>query len=244
MRSTRYKKRWGVFLVVLGCSPSHASTPVSVDDARKATGDLTQTVASTIELTLPVGTVVAFAGPLSRVPPGWLLCDGAALDSTEQKTLYQVIGTTYGDGVDMNGAAIAGKHFNVPDYRGVFLRGLDANTAGVATDRDPDRADRVARANSGARGNEVGSFQPDATRLPTRPPFMAVDSGTHTHTYQGFFRGAQSESSTFFHTIGQDMTGTTSASGAHGHRITGGEKETRPKNVSVYYIIYVGTDAR
>lgn len=65
---------------------------------------------------VPAGTVVAFAG--SAVPPGWLLCDGAALSRTTYATLFGAIGSGHGSG---NGTST----FNLPDYRGYFLRGVD-----------------------------------------------------------------------------------------------------------------------
>jgi microcystin-dependent protein len=46
----------------------------------------------------------------SRVPDGWLACNGQSLPIAEYDTLYAVIGTTYGgDGVQT---------FNAPDLRG------------------------------------------------------------------------------------------------------------------------------
>jgi microcystin-dependent protein len=58
-------------------------------------------------------------------PAGWLLCDGASVSRTTYANLFAAIGTTYGG---------TGTVFNLPDLRGVFLRGLD-NGRGV----DPGR---------------------------------------------------------------------------------------------------------
>ncbi len=62
----------------------------------------------------PVGTVTAFAG--ATVPAGTLLCDGSAVSRTVYASLFAQIGTTYGSG---DGSTT----FNLPDYRGMFLRG-------------------------------------------------------------------------------------------------------------------------
>ncbi len=52
----------------------------------------------------------------------WLLCDGQAVSRTDYAALFALIGTNFGvgDGVTT---------FNVPDYRGKFLRGLGGNSA-------------------------------------------------------------------------------------------------------------------
>ena len=52
----------------------------------------------------------------------WLLCDGQAVSRTEYADLFAVIGTGFGVGDGIN-------TFNVPDYRGKFLRGLGGDSA-------------------------------------------------------------------------------------------------------------------
>lgn len=53
---------------------------------------------------------------------GWLLCNGQAVSRTTYASLFSIIGTKFGSG---NGSTT----FNVPDYRGKFLRGLGGNSA-------------------------------------------------------------------------------------------------------------------
>lgn len=52
----------------------------------------------------------------------WLLCDGQAVSRARYADLFAVIGTNFGEG---NGVTT----FNVPDYRGKFLRGLGGDSA-------------------------------------------------------------------------------------------------------------------
>lgn len=52
----------------------------------------------------------------------WLLCDGQAVNRGEYAELFALIGTRFGGG---DGTTT----FNVPDYRGKFLRGLGGNSA-------------------------------------------------------------------------------------------------------------------
>lgn len=52
----------------------------------------------------------------------WILCDGQAVSRAVYADLFNLIGTSFGEG---NGVTT----FNVPDYRGKFLRGLGGNSA-------------------------------------------------------------------------------------------------------------------
>jgi len=53
---------------------------------------------------------------------GFLLCDGAEISRTDYAALFAKIGTTFGAGDDET-------TFNLPDYRGYFLRGRGGNSA-------------------------------------------------------------------------------------------------------------------
>ncbi len=110
----------------------------------------------------PTGTVFPFAG--TTAPNGWLLCNGAAVSRTVYSQLYSVLGTVSGSG---DGSTT----FNIPDYRGVFLRGVDGGTT-----RDPDSAARVAMNPGGNTGNNVGSIQGNATST------SLAGSGTNPYT--------------------------------------------------------------
>lgn len=63
---------------------------------------------------IPAGSVAPFSG--SVVPDGWLLCDGSAVSRTTYATLFAALSTAHGQG---DGSTT----FNLPDYRGQFLRG-------------------------------------------------------------------------------------------------------------------------
>ena len=94
-----------------------------------------------------VGKIDAFAIPATTPPPGYLFCNGAAVSRSVYAELFQKIGTTHGSG---DGSTT----FNLPDYRGRFLRGQDTGIA-----RDPDRASRTAMNSGGNAGDNVGSVQ-------------------------------------------------------------------------------------
>ena len=76
----------------------------------------------------------------------WLLCDGQAVSRTDYADLFELVGTNFGagDGVTT---------FNIPDYRGKFLRGLGGNSAeDVYTTQEeglPDHTHMIANTNNG-----------------------------------------------------------------------------------------------
>lgn len=63
----------------------------------------------------PPGLVAPYVG--ATAPSGWLLCNGSSYDSTNPVyiPLFNVIGNNYGGSSPL---------FNVPNYQGVFLRGI------------------------------------------------------------------------------------------------------------------------
>ncbi|MBP5583644.1 MAG: tail fiber protein, partial [Bacteroidales bacterium] len=101
----------------------------------------------------PAGMVSPFAGPVESIPTGWLLCDGSEISRAEYANLYDAIGVCWGIG---DGATT----FNLPDLRGIFLRGVSGDSG-----NDVDAENRIVlNDNGGNTGNSVGSYQGDAIR--------------------------------------------------------------------------------
>jgi microcystin-dependent protein len=179
----------------------------------------------------PSGSVIPYAS--ATIPPGWLLCNGQALSSASYPILYNALGTTYGNGqTGINGGA--GKNFNVPDLRGEFIRGQD-NGRGI----DP--------------GRTLGTAQVFSTKLPNIA-FTGPTSadGEHNHIISTTFLDAASGSNPITHLhgnstvfasgpgISQPQSQMSISEGDHTHTFTiddGGEAETRPRNISMNYII-------
>jgi microcystin-dependent protein len=178
---------------------------------------------------VPVGMVTAYTG--ERIPEGWLLCDGRALRRGDWPELFRAIGTSHGAGVSMLGVREA--DFNLPDYRGRFLRGVDAGEDGTRTGADPAAETRsAARAGTGNAGNRVGSYQPDATALPRDPlqPFRTVVE-LPVAAGRALRRPAPAART------GDDTVMVLGSAATHRYLVTGGDAETRPRNVSVRWII-------
>ena len=171
----------------------------------------------------PAGMVSPFAGPVENIPAGWLLCDGSEISRTEYANLYDVIGVCWGVG---DGSTT----FNLPDLRGLFLRGVSGDSG-----NDEDAEDRIVlNDNGGNTGNNVGSYQGDAIRNIT---------GAVHHNIQGHKQwGAQTEGAlTWIDEHGdaswEDNTPGYSGISFDASRVVPVGSDNRPKNAYVNYII-------
>lgn len=177
---------------------------------------------------VPPGSIIAFAGP--QPPAGWLVCDGQPVSRANYANLFEAIGEAHGAG---DGAST----FNLPDYRGRFLRGVDQGVG-----RDANAASRSASAAGGAIGDNVGSVQNGATALP-EAGFVALEAGAHAHSYadnSGWSCDVtpdDPDTSCGESGLRSDLARTTDGAGAHSHNVSGGDAETRPINAAVYWII-------
>lgn len=202
-----------------------------------------------------VGEIKAMAYPnIPSLPSGVEIvpCDGRAISRTTYAILFSLIGTQFGIG---DGSTT----FNIPDYRGLFLRGWDGGS-----NRDPNRA--------------YGSIQENGAPIHNHPISLtsSVENTNHTHTAGtlshnhaltlGMRFGADSlwaqdpkwdggdinyGSATAVTSGAQGWTGTTSGVSAnHTHTISGNTgnpsnsiyksiTEVRPVNSTCYYLIRI-----
>lgn len=177
----------------------------------------------------PVGSVTAFLGDISSYNSsttqssspnstglhpvegyGWMVCDGRTLQKDEYPELYGMLGNIYGG--DEN-------TFNIPDLRGMFLRGVGSDPASIEDRTNP----------KGGSGDTqgVGSIQDFALQTHihtyTAPSKLTPSEGTEGTTVSGF----DQESKTSIPQKTPDSTPDIKVS----------QFETRPSNVFVYYII-------
>jgi microcystin-dependent protein len=171
---------------------------------------------------VPVGVVNAFAGKKSNIPVGWALCDGSIVSrhDVRYRDLFNVIGNNWGGSGDPS--------FNLPDLRGMFLRGVSYDTG-----RDPDANSRTSPnpanpGNPGNIGNEVGSIQ-------------GHEIGKHNHTASGNITGNITGSNRTYDVSGGDEKFNSDPNFAERNvEVTVNNSvgsETRPVNAYVNYII-------
>jgi hypothetical protein len=196
-----------------------ASSAVSTTKIADGAVTMAKLAAALQAYLVPSGAVSAWAGS-SSAPTGWLLCDGSAVNRTTYAALFAAIGTAHGTG---DGATT----FNLPDYRGRFLRMVDGSAS-----VDPDKASRTAMATGGNTGNNVGSVQTDAFQghhHANRDPLQLTTIGQRN----GGGNLAISGGATYINFT--DVIGDPESDGTNGTPRT--TSETRPSNAYCYYIV-------
>ncbi|SPO68097.1 tail fiber protein [Pseudomonas sp. JV241A] len=187
----------------------------------------------------PPGTIVYFPG--FNPPPGFLKANGAVVSRTTYAALFAAVGTFGGVG---DGATT----FNVPDFRGEFIRCLDEGRGvdpgrALGSVQGSQNAWHTHGATTGAAGGHAHPFSG-----------LATASGGHTHAqtvYGGWADGApavlagRSSGSTGVNTLitgaldgvhTHAVTGTVGVAGEHVHPVTvsaEGGTESRPRNVAL-----------
>lgn len=147
----------------------------------------------------PVGSIIAW--PDSSVPNHYLECDGREISRSDYSDLFGIIGTKYGVG---DGSTT----FEIPDFRGRFLRGWDH---GAGT--DPDASSRTDRGDT-TTGDEIGTKQADQNK-------------SHYHTVTVYSSGASAS---------VPSGGSATPQGTDDTSTEGGN-EARPVNTNVMWCI-------
>lgn len=179
---------------------------IVVDNIESTLSKITDKIAQ-VETT-PPGAVMPFAG---ANPPSkyWLMCDGRAVSRTSYSELFAAIGTTYGSG---NGSTT----FNLPDLRGVVIRGVD-NGRGLDS------------------GRTLGSYQGDAIRNITAGG-LGVNSTTCDRA--GGLEGAFYKGPAIPSGKGNDTWGAYNIC-FDASRVVPTANENRMKNVALVYFIHI-----
>lgn len=149
---------------------------------------------------VPVGSTIVWH--TATPPTNFLECDGASLATATYPALFAVLGYTYGG---------SGATFNLPDFRGEFLRGWSH-----ASGNDPDAATRTDRGD-GTTADNVGTKQDDQ-----------LESHTHSLLNAGGLGNLDVSA--------PDTQGFGSGNPAGSTEPTGGN-ETRGRNVNVMWCI-------
>ncbi|MGH2508543.1 MAG: phage tail protein [Ktedonobacteraceae bacterium] len=167
---------------------------------------------------LPIGTIMPLAADITEPAiaaalnaEGWLPCLGLSVKKSDYRGLFDVILYQFGG---------ENENFNLPDLRGLFPRGAQAS-------------------NAASPGAIVGAVQASTTRLPNNP-FGLQEAGGHAHTLVNLPTASRYTYYTAGHSTAswRDDAPAINGAGAHYHVINvGGDKETRPLNVYVDFVI-------
>lgn len=130
---------------------------------------------------IPSGAIMAFA--METVPNGWLKCDGTAVLRSAFPALFAAINTIYGQG---NGTTT----FNLPDYRGAFLRGKDdgrgldpnRNFGSYQEDEFKSHTHRIIDTSTGSNGDMINSFDTSESLNQSGAAYVETTSTGGTET--------------------------------------------------------------
>ena len=139
---------------------------------------------------IPAGAIFPFAGG-GAVPSSFLLCDGRAVSRTTYSRLFNVIGILYGSG---DGKTT----FNIPDFRGAFLRGyLSGTSAAIGKEQNeglPNITGRIPYDNTAANMVSGGSYPASGAFVPVSDSRHSLDlDGTGASSYWMTFNAHASE---------------------------------------------------
>ena len=184
--------------------------PIDISGTAAKVADGAVTQASTSNMLVPAGAVMAFA--MNSAPTGWLACNGQAVDRSGPSgypTLFAAIGTTYGVGNNST-------TFNLPNLQGIFVRGSGSQTVGgVSYSRTHATTQNDALQNI---SGTVGQF----------------DAAFGTTVATGAFTTTQVTRTTGGGGSGKYLTADFDAS-----RVARADVETRPVNIAMLYCIKI-----
>jgi microcystin-dependent protein len=231
-----------VFLIVTGfLAASYISKSKVADNPENNPASVEKL--GLIHSVVPPGAILAYGG--QALPTGFLWCNGDSVPRSKYPELFAAIGTSWGYPIGDT------SKFCLPDLRGLFLRGVDPSES-----RDPDASKRTASREGGNTGNAVGTFEEDMFKEHNHKDSTFADQA-HQHWLP--IGSAKNEGSIWSSDPEKWGTRVVNDGGnsvgafyaAHGPRRESmsdkpnktatvtpeGGKETRPKNVSVNYII-------
>lgn len=165
---------------------------------------------------LPVGSIIIWAGDQQDLPENWRVCNGKSLKKTDYATLYSVLGEIW-----IKDEGYSRDFFNIPDLRGVFLRGV--NDQRTDNFRDPEVGSRIRLKGDSTLSKDLpGSFQTGSVQ-------------SHSHALKA---GGGSS--------GPRQALSVDAAVNNNHDLSkppltalAGSAETRPVNAYVYFVIKV-----
>jgi microcystin-dependent protein len=178
-----------------------------------------------IDYDVPTGVIMPYSG--NSIPNGFLICDGSGLNTLQFFTLHQTIGYTYGG---------SGSTFYLPYLYGRYIRGHGEagrslgsfqghSTADGEYDYIDDSFRNISLSSTGTAHQHRTTFHADEVSSSKPSP---------TATYVYVHDNEQAAPLVYKYT---DSINADGHDGRHGHTVSGGDSETRPKTFEMFYII-------
>jgi microcystin-dependent protein len=196
--------------------------------------DVSGTINTSSEFTInympiapPIGSITAYT--LAVSPPGWLICDGAAVSRLTYASLFAVIGTTFGTGDTTT-------TFNLPNYQGAFLRGTGTNGtySGPSLNASQTHATQTHAHTASSVVSDPGHVHSQTT---VNDDYNGSGGDNYPEGSNPSFGPYDSAGSRTWTNISSQSTGVTVATTVGNNTTFTDANETRPYNFGVYWII-------
>lgn len=179
--------------------------------------------------------------PVTSIPKGWLVCDGAAYSRATYLRLYNKIGTKYGSG---DGTTT----FNVPNLSGVTIRGYQQGyTQDLGVTKDGTVGGHTHKlsgvtSETGSHSHTRGSMNITGLIVTNQGRAEGAFYNSGTDYIWGGGRSDSKQNGGRGFEASRTWTGSTSVTGAHIHTLTGttetnSQDENTVKNITLIPII-------
>lgn len=177
----------GFKLKNLGNATSKTDAP-NLQQLTTAISELESTIISKINKSEKLGDIKASVQSSNH--DNWFLCNGQAISRSTYSELFALIGVKFGSG---NGTTT----FNLPDYRGKFLRGLGGNSAEDIYTTQNESLPNITGSFAGGVGDNAtatGAFK----RSGTDSKSTRVDAVGDSNALSGLFNFSASASNSIY----------------------------------------------
>lgn len=162
----------------------------------------------------------------------WLLCNGQEVSRTDYSELFNLIGTNFGSGDGVN-------TFNVPDYRGKFLRGLGGDSASdiytTQAEGIPNHTHATGRQGTNNSGRFIWNSDNEDYVLGTKAGSIYWNGSENSHNTQTYTAGSSvNESLGYAYTTSTSLAKTDNLAS---DGVFGASNHVTPINQAVNYFI-------
>ena len=235
------------------------SSEVEAGDNILATqyNNLRTDVAEVLNRSVPIGTVVMWAGNSTNLPSDWLVCDGSAINRQTYSELYTIQRNVFGAG---DGSTT----FNIPDMRDRFVVGAGSSyspnstggenahklTVNEIPSHNHSQNTHSHSASSGNAGNHSHTGGTSTNGGHTHNVYYSYSGGSGSYRRLGHATANSGSDNSALYNGDHSHSFTTDGAGNHNHSVsvgnatatnnaTGGSlaHENRPPYIGILFII-------
>ena len=176
-RPSENKEEWRVLASEEWCEQTFLNKDEKIDSYSKTESDEKFVKKTELKDGTPIGAYLAWSSE-SKIPAGYLLCDGREISKSEYKELYEIIGDTYGTATDNT-------KFKLPKFNdGRFMRGTGGNAAvlGTAQEDAIRNIQGELRIGDGTGICTTSSASGAFTKGSTRYSFLPLTGGSESYS--------------------------------------------------------------